>query len=70
MPGPNYVIEIESANGTCWVASGSGDPERTNDIQCAEVYATEIEANENMNAFRRKYQARKFIVRAMPEGAE
>jgi hypothetical protein len=59
----DYVIEMDAVGGPCWVATGGGDPERTHNIAQAERYATEREAMENAEAFRRKYPARKFIVR-------
>lgn len=67
MPCHDFVIEIDAVNGPCWVATGAGDPERTHNIEAAEVYATEVEANENAHAFRRKYPTRKFSVRVKPE---
>ena len=66
----DYVIEIDPIGGPCWVATGGGDPERTCNINCAEKYATETEANENARAFRLKYPARKFIARPKLEGSE
>ena len=59
----DYVIEIDGSIGRCWVTTGGGDPERTHDIGRAEVYATENEARENAEAYRRKYPARRFSVR-------
>jgi hypothetical protein len=62
----DYVIEIEAIGGPCWVATGGGDPERTHNIDAAEVYATEREAMDNAWAFRAKYPTRKFVVRQKP----
>lgn len=66
---PDYVIEIDAVNGPCWVATGAGDPERTMRIECAERYATEREAVENAQAFRRSHPSRKFVVRQLPPNA-
>ena len=63
---PDYVIEVDAVNGPCWVAVGGGDPERTTRLEHAEHYATEREAIENANAFRRQHPARKFAVRQLP----
>ena len=62
----DYVIELNSVGGPCWVATGGGDPERTHLIECAEKYATEHEAMESAAAFRSKYPNRKFFVRVKP----
>ena len=62
----DYVIELNSVGGPCWVATGGGDPERTHLIECAEIYATEHEAMESAAAFRSKYPNRKFFVRVKP----
>lgn len=62
----DYVIELNSVGGPCWVATGGGDPERTHLIECAEIYATEHEARESAAAFRSKYPNRKFFVRVKP----
>ena len=58
---PDWVIEIESVNGPCWVNEGiEGDPGRTHELSHAERYATENEAQENYFALCRKYPNRKF----------
>ena len=62
----DYIIEVDAVNGPAWVATGGGDPERTHDIDQAEVYATEREAADNASAFLVKYPARKFVVRPKP----
>lgn len=62
----DYVIEMDAVGGLCWVATGGGDPERTHRLEHAEVYATEREAAENAEAFRRKYPGRMFYVNRKP----
>lgn len=59
-----WVIEVDAvADGSkCYVANGSGDPDRTCSLEHAEVYATEREAKDNANAFWKKFPARKFNV--------
>ena len=58
---PDWVIEIESVNGPCYVNEDmDGDPGRTHDPAKAERYATENEAQENYSALCRKYPGRKF----------
>jgi hypothetical protein len=61
VPPPDWVIEIESVNGPCYVNEDlEGDPGRTCDLAHAERYATENEARENYHALCRKYPNRKF----------
>jgi hypothetical protein len=65
---PDWIIEIESVNGPCYVNEGlEGDPGRTCNLADAERYATENEARENMSAIRRKYPHRKYSTRALKE---
>lgn len=64
----DYLIEIEAVNGPCWVNEEmDGDPGRTCRIENAERYCTRNEANENMNAIRRKYPNRSYKVVEVPE---
>lgn len=64
--GPDYVIEIDSIGGPCYVNGDmEGDPGRTHDINQAERYSTENEARENMGAIRRKYPNRKYSISPM-----
>lgn len=63
---PDWVIEIESVNGPCWInETMEGDPGRTCDLAKAERYATENEARENMNAIRRKFPSRRYSIKAL-----
>lgn len=66
----DYVIEMDAVGGPCWVATGGGDPERTHRLDHAEVYATEREAAENAEAFRRKHPGRRFYVNLKPPNAK
>lgn len=66
MNSPDWVIEIESANGPCWVNETlDGDPGRTCNIAMAERYATRNEAFENMFAIMRKYPNRKYSIKPL-----
>lgn len=55
-----WVIEIDAVGGKCYVTTGSGDPERTCNLEQAEKYMNQREAEENANAFWTKYPGRKF----------
>ena len=66
MQRPDWLIEVDAIGGPCWVAAGGGDPERTQQIEHAERYATEREAQENAHALRGKYPQRKFRVVPLP----
>lgn len=70
MHRPDWLIEVDAIGGPCWVATGSGDPERTHRLEHAERYATEREAQENAHAFRRRYPQRKFRVVPFPANSE
>lgn len=51
-----WVIEIDAVGGKCYVATGSGDPERTCHLEHAEKYPNEKEARYNAYVFSAKYQ--------------